>query len=155
METSNEILKPLKFSHLLVLALDATKLPRSALSRACAVLPRTVARWVDGDCEPNVSVKTHAIHALHESGRLPKPLLDALAENIGLTAWQLGYEAPPRDFTPTPATRKVLGDVVREAAEDLGVGVGTLRPVLAKVFAALEEYEIPARAAAAMVVERR
>jgi hypothetical protein len=129
---------------------------RADVAKVCRVLPRTVARWADGDCEPSVQRKTAVIQRLHDSGRLPKALLDKLADDVGLTAWQLGLEPPPPpDFTPSPATQKVLDDAVREAAEELAVDPRALRPVLSRVFAALVRYEIPVGAAVEMVVARR
>jgi hypothetical protein len=148
-------LEPLRFSHLFLLALDATGVSRSDVARACGVVPRTAARWADGDCEPSVAVKTTIVHRLYDSRRLPKALLDKLCEDIGQAAWQLGLEAPPAPvFTPSPATQKVLDDVVREAAEELSVDPRALRPVLSRVFAELVRYEIPVGAAVGMVVRR-
>lgn len=156
MQTLDEELEPLRFSHLLLLALDATKVRRADIAKACRVLPRTVARWEVGECEPSIPMKTTVILTLHDSHRLPRVLLDKLGEDVGLTAWQLGLAPPPPpDFTPSPATQKVLDDAVREAAEDLAVDPRALRPVLSRVFAALVHYEIPVGAAAEMVVARR
>jgi hypothetical protein len=49
---------------------------------------------------------------------------------------------------------EMTDDAVREAAEELAVDPRTLRPILSRLFAALVRYEIPARAAAEMVVAR-
>jgi hypothetical protein len=155
MPTRDENLPPLTFAHLLLIALEETKVSRTEMTKACGVLPRTVARWVDGDAEPDIGKKSIVIHLLHDSGRLRKVLLDKLCENIGLEAWQLNLEPPPvPEFIRSPATEKVLDDAVREAAEELGVDPRVLRPVLSRLFAALVRYEIPAGAAAEMVVAR-
>src|SRR5438270_13008248 len=95
MQAPPEDLPPTGFRPLLLLALEATKVPRAAIPKACGVLPRTVARWQDGDCEPGVVAKSIVILTLHESGRLPQNLLEGLARDIGFDPWQLGIGAPP------------------------------------------------------------
>jgi hypothetical protein len=156
MTTPKETLEPPRFHHLFVIALEQTKVPRAVIAKACGVLPRTVKRWEDDDCEPSVPVKHAALLALHESGRLEPDLLEMLAEDIGLSAWQLGLgPPPPPEFVPTAAAQKVLDDAVREAAEELAVDPRALRPVLRRLFATMTECEIPAHAAVEMVVRKR
>jgi hypothetical protein len=156
MSSSKEAPKPPTFAELLVAALEETGVRRGAIAQACGVVPRTVARWEDGDCEPGLPMKSTVLVTLYDSGRLSTELLEALAHDYGVEPWQLGMGSPPPpDFTPSPATQKVLDDAVREAAEDLGVDVGALRPVVSKLFAALAQYEIPPGAAAGMVGKRR
>jgi hypothetical protein len=143
------------FGHLLLLAMQMTGVTRAQIAHACHVNSRTVARWENAENDPPLQAKTHAIDVLVESGKLDPKLLELLTGNVGLEPWSLGYQAPPApEFTPSAATRKVLDDAVREAAEELAVDPRVLRPALSKLLRALVQYEIPPGAAAEMVVER-
>ena len=154
MATPNLPEGPIPFSLLFLIALEATGVTRNAIARACGVLPRTVARWEDGDVEPLLATKIQIINTLHDSEKLPQDLLERLCKNIGIDAWRLGLApVPSTPFTPSPATTKVLDDAVREAAEELSIDVKTLRPVASRLFEALATYEIPPAAAAQMVLK--
>jgi hypothetical protein len=155
MSDSQSDLEDVHFGHLLLLAMRLTGVTRSQIATACSVNSRTVARWENAENDPPLPAKTHAIEALQQSGKLDPKLLALLTNNVGLEPWSLGYGTPPVPvFTPSAATRKVLDDAVREAAEELGIATGVLRPALSKLLRALVEYEIPPGAAAEMVVER-
>jgi hypothetical protein len=52
------------------------------------------------------------------------------------------------------AAQKTVDDAVREAAEELGIAPGTLRPVVARLLEAIAQGDVSAQVAAEMAVTR-
>ena len=143
------------FGAVLLAARTAAKVTRAELAKGLDVLPRTVARWEADENTPSTTDMQLILHFLHETGRLPRPLLDEYAKVTYLSPWTLGIDPLPEvRFVPTPAHQKAIDDAIREAAEDLEIEPRTLRPVASRLFAALAKSGIPANAAAGMAVAR-
>jgi transcriptional regulator with XRE-family HTH domain len=143
-------------------ARKAARVTRSEIAHECQVLPRTVARWEDGESDPGLLKRGKVVKALYATGRTPRHLLEALAEQASVTLWQLGLELPPGTkpvapvsaYVESAAAQKVVDDAVRAAAEDLAIDPRALRPVASRLFEAIAQGEIPAEAAAKMALGR-
>jgi transcriptional regulator with XRE-family HTH domain len=146
---------PATFGAVLLAARTAAKVSRAELAKHLDVLPRTVARWEADENYPGGTIIKLILVFLHETGRLPRPLIDEYAEVGHINLWTLGIDPPPTvPFVPTPAHQKAIDDAIREAAEELEIDPRKLRPVAGRLFAALAESGIPADVAAGMAVAR-
>jgi hypothetical protein len=144
------------YGALLGQAIALARLRPYEVAKACEVVTRTVARWQAGQTQPNPFQQRNIVFLLHETGRVPRAMLEELASASADDLVSLGLESPPakRPVAP-PNAQKVVDDAVREAAEELSLDPKVLRPVVSRLYQAIAEGNVPADAAARLVVAER
>jgi transcriptional regulator with XRE-family HTH domain len=143
----------LSFGAALLAARKAARVTRAELAKEMDLLPRTISRWETGQNVPDSTRRELVIHALYRTGRVPRALLEQLADAAYTRLWMLGIEArPAAPWVPTPAHAKIVDDAIRQAAEDLGIQARALRPAVSKLLGALARGGIPAGAAAELAL---
>ena len=144
------------YGALLTRAIRMARLDPYEIAKPCQVVTRTVARWQAGETQPNPFQQRNIVHLLHETGRVPRAMLEELALASADDLVSLGLESPPPKRPAAPLNaQKVIDDAVREAAEELSLEPKVLRRVASRLYQAIAEGNVPADAAARLAVAGR
>jgi transcriptional regulator with XRE-family HTH domain len=158
--------KTTTFGEALETARESIGMSKTQLAYAVRVLGNTAYRWEKQGTMPVMEMRIKILRTLAAA---PRALLEALAEESGVTLESIGMALPPPPPPPAPIlptapasqgaappvpanAQATIDDAVREAAEEIDVSPKLLRPALSRMLDRLARTGVPLDAASRMVL---